>query len=170
MNKPYTLEINVTKECNFACSYCFEGAHCRQTEDVADRVDDIKKAVSDMFADDWFNENFGLVRITFWGGEPTLRPDILQSFVDEYLEDERVGFLMYSNGSRPDIIKEIFEPVKERFEVQISYDGQPIHDLRRKDIAGAPTSAARGITATRHHRIFCKRFFMTFSMIQKDSI
>jgi sulfatase maturation enzyme AslB (radical SAM superfamily) len=141
MNRLYSLEINVTKECNFACSYCFEGAHCRDTGDISDRVDDIKKTVSTLFADEWFNDNFGLINLIFWGGEPTLRPDILKSFVDEYKDDDRVTFLMYSNGSRPDVILDIFEDVKDKFEVQISYDGQPIHDIRRKDIAGAPTSA-----------------------------
>lgn len=53
----------------------------------------------------------------------------------------RIAFLMYSNGSNYEKVIDIFEPVKRKFEIQISYDGQPIHDLRRKDIAGAPTSA-----------------------------
>jgi sulfatase maturation enzyme AslB (radical SAM superfamily) len=130
----------VTKECNFACSYCFEGEHCRQIEDIKDKVDDIKTAISNLFEDEWFNEKFGSILLVLWGGEPTLRPDILQSFVDEYKDDERVAFMMYSNGSRPDIIMDIFEPVKEKFEVQISYDGNPIHDKNRKNMLGGSTS------------------------------
>lgn len=141
MSDAFTIEVNVTKECNFACSYCFEGAHCRELTDISGRIDDIKAAIEKMFADDWFNEVFGSVLIVFWGGEPTLRPDILRSFVNEYKDDERVAFLMYSNGTTPEVVVDIFEPVKNKFEIQISYDGQPIHDMNRPDLTGTPTGA-----------------------------
>ena len=141
MSNAYTLEVNVTKECNFACSYCFEGAHCREFTDISERVDDVKVAIKTMFDDGWFNETFGSILIVFWGGEPVLRPDILRSFVDEYKDDERIAFLMYSNGTTPEVIIDIFDCVKKKFEIQISYDGQPIHDMNRPDLMGEPTGA-----------------------------
>ncbi|MCK5139807.1 MAG: hypothetical protein KAQ85_08200, partial [Thermodesulfovibrionia bacterium] len=68
----YNLELTVTDECNFACTYCFEGEECQKTTTL-DCVDDIFSAIEKMFQSDWFNETFEGVKIGFWGGEPTLR-------------------------------------------------------------------------------------------------
>ena len=137
----YNLELTVTDECNFACTYCFEGEECQKTTTL-DCVDDIFSAIEKMFQSDWFNETFEGVKIGFWGGEPTLRPDILRKIAEQYKDDDRIIFHIYTNGYNVDVLMDVFNECKDKINIQVSYDGGKIHEENR---------VTRGNVSTTNH-------------------
>jgi len=80
------------------------------------------------------------VSIGFWGGEPSLKSDVIIEITNRYLDDDRVKFFIYTNGfNTPPKLLGLIYSLKDKmvqgepkFFTQISYDGQPIHDLKRK--------------------------------------
>ncbi len=135
----FSLEITVTDECNFRCIYCFEGDECKKTTTL-NHIDDIFAAIDKMLVDRWFLTVFKGVRIGFWGGEPTLRPDVLRAFEERFRCDDMVKFHIYTNGYNIESLMEIFKYSKDKIDVQVSYDGQPIHDLKRVTIGEQKTA------------------------------
>ena len=147
----FNLEINTTSACNMACDYCFEYNTIKETKKINYNL--IVKRIDELLKDEWFNSMFSGIRIDFWGGEPTLNLDLIKKILKEYMENKRVVFHFYSNGYQMDkfydVIKFYIEKYKNskkidiytKFNIQFSYDGQPIHDMHRKDKLGRPTGA-----------------------------
>lgn len=135
----FSMEVTLTDECNFRCTYCFEGDECLNTTSYG-HVDSTFAAIDTMLADDWFNANFGGIRIGFWGGEPTIRPDIIKSFVDRYKDNERIKFFIYTNGFNIDDLMDIFRENKDKIDIQVSYDGEKIHNIKRMTKGGLATA------------------------------
>ena len=140
--RKFSFEINITKQCNFECTYCFEGNHCELTNDIGQHLPLVFKRIDELLYDEWWGDNYDIMNIVFWGGEPTLRPLIIKEIVDRYRKNEKVHFMMYTNGYMVDSVIETFSDIKNRFEIQVSYDGNPIHDINRKHKNGELTSAA----------------------------
>lgn len=136
----YGLEVTLTDDCNFACDYCFEGESCLKNTTL-DCIENIFDAIDTMFNDEWFVSKFKGIRIGFWGGEPTLRPDLLAKFVERYKDDERINYHIYTNGYDIEQLMNIFEDCKDRLDVQVSYDGERIHDLKRVTKGGVKTAS-----------------------------
>jgi uncharacterized protein len=141
--KQFSVEINLTEHCNFKCEYCFEGHEKKRlkTNNLNDDPSKIIKVIYSMFDDTWFKSIFETINIVFWGGEPTLNCNLMKYIIDEFKNDDRISFMIYTNGSNIDnLIPIICEIDKEKVNIQISYDGNPIHNLRRIDKADNPTS------------------------------
>ena len=136
------FDLNVTKQCSMRCAYCIEaGTYTKETclPIVPDFCD---------FIDRFLGNKPNSIVIQFWGGEPTLQEDTVLALVKRYEHNDRVTFLLYSNGL---ILSERFKAMLLRikgvridkapkFISQFSYDGNPIHDIKRKTIAGESTS------------------------------
>jgi len=137
----YTIEVTLTDECNFRCTYCFEGSECMKTTTLTS-IEDISTSVDTMLLDGWFLSEFKGVRIGFWGGEPTLRPDLIRSFVEYFKDNELVRFHIYTNGYNVDQLMEAFDDCKDKINIQVSYDGEKIHDIKRQT-AGQQKTASR---------------------------
>jgi uncharacterized protein len=137
---PYALEITITDECNLRCSYCFEGSSCLKDTSL-DCVEEVFDAIDVMLGDEWFNANFSGIRIGFWGGEPTLRPDILRQFAERYKDNELIRFHIYTNGYVIDGLMDVFGDCKDKISVQVSYDGERIHDIKRISKHGDKTAS-----------------------------
>ena len=135
----YTMEITITDECNLRCTYCFEGDACQKTTTL-DCVDDIFIAIDKMFKDQWFMDTFMGIRIGFWGGEPTLRPDILKRFADRYNTNNLIQFHIYTNGVDISELMDIFKDYKEKIKIQVSYDGKRINDIKRLTKNNTPST------------------------------
>lgn len=144
----YGFEITTTDSCNFACNYCFERG-CKPN-DYKVNTDIMIKKIWQLVDSDWFRENFCGMKIVLWGGEPTVNMDLCERIIAEFEDDERFCFFLYTNGSRirellPTLIRVSRKPfIKEspkKFVVQVSYDGNPIHDMNRLTKSGSPTSA-----------------------------
>lgn len=135
----YSLEITITDECNLRCTYCFEGDECLKTTTL-NCVDDIFDAMDKMLCDSWFMSVFSGIRVGFWGGEPTLRPDILKRFAGKYGDNENVSFHIYTNGVNIYGLMDAFSEHKEKLNVQVSYDGKRINDIKRLNKKGLPST------------------------------
>jgi sulfatase maturation enzyme AslB (radical SAM superfamily) len=142
MDNLYLLDLNVTGDCNWRCKYCIEkNHHCNNymSEDVADKI--IEKI--DFLLDNNYYDN---IQFGFWGGEPTLNYPIIEKFVDYYYKNIKVRFNIFTNGS----LLEKYYPLIDkcvnyfnnpsRFETQISYDGYPIHERKRRTVDNLPTA------------------------------
>ena len=142
------IDIATTSACNYGCKYCSEGL-CSEEEAKA-RIPNAKSKVSveslRLFINRAKHENPNEVfTIGFWGGEPMLNWKFCKEVMDEFLEDDKVVFLYYTNGyfieRYLDDLKYYLEKVgKDRLLMQISYDGKAINDLVRVTKHGQPTS------------------------------
>lgn len=153
--RQFSIELTTTNACSFRCSYCFESDFRERINLLNKDYDKLVLRLRQLIDSDWMHEIADRVVITFWGGEPTLNSDLIYRIVEEFSNDSRVHFYIYTNGSRinqliPSILK-----VGSRFRVQVSYDGNPIHDLRRRTIDNKPTSGIlfKGFETLDRHNI-----------------
>lgn len=146
--KMYNFDLNMTNQCNMNCDYCFE--HNKRPEFMVNSIlRRFKECVNKMLESKYFNRKYHVININFWGGEPTLSSDKIKWFVEQYIEERRVRFFIFSNGydikpSFMNFLNEIkdFKVVGNhpKMIMQVSYDGYPLHDMHRKDKRGLPTS------------------------------
>lgn len=86
------------------------------------------------------------MKIGFWGGEPTLNVPAMKRIVERLSNlDFIIHYSIATNGYNinEDIINFFIETNKtdnRTFEVQVSYDGNPIHDICRRTCSGETTS------------------------------
>jgi sulfatase maturation enzyme AslB (radical SAM superfamily) len=133
MKQSITIDLNVTGQCNLRCSYCIESgqytlASCEAiVPEFCAFIDRLVKAEYS-------------VTIGFWGGEPTLKPEVLANIVNRYRDNIDVKFMIYTNGFNlsPEVLgliyslKDIIINGSPKFFTQISYDGMPIQDVKRQ--------------------------------------
>lgn len=143
----FGLEITTTDACNFRCKYCFEKFH-KPKETILDGGTIVIK-VKELLNSDWFKEQYSGIKIILWGGEPTMNLPLCDYLFEEFMDNPKVCFFLYTNGSRIiPLLPTLRRLKKEKFikeeiskiTVQISYDGNPIHDKNRLDKKGNPTS------------------------------
>lgn len=124
------LSLQVTDACNLACSYCYfyEKEPVSLTREIVD-------GSLDLLATD--GEGSGDWHINLFGGEPTLRPDLLRYICEESARragtlGKKAGFSMTTNGTRFD--QRMLDLVTEfRIATMLSIDGnRKAHDQFRK--------------------------------------
>jgi hypothetical protein len=135
------IDINVTSECNLACTYCSEGFECglssayeENTSVTLDNIEQFMSSISDPKKD-----------IYFWGGEPFVNWEFCKGVIEKYIDNPNYNFFFYSNGVYlkkylKDLVS-INERIPGRLKIQVSYDGKPVNDITRIDKAGNPSSA-----------------------------
>jgi uncharacterized protein len=151
MIQTMTLDLTVTKTCNFACSYCFElGKHQKKHMSIEtfDKIIDFMKRHH-------YNYNLFLM-----GGEPTLAPNLpyfLKRVKEEVQKDhislipielDGMSVLLTNGYSYNQILKSISSDLNEEdiefwkkyLRIQVSYDGKVIQDKYRKTKSGKLTS------------------------------
>lgn len=142
----YHLDINVTEFCNMACLYCYE-KNWMADKDYQPSFFDTVNFIDKFLASEFLKGYDGLV-IGFWGGEPTANLNFMVEIIDYYMFNDSVCFFIYTNGYRLDsVLKSRLEVFKHerivdrpKLLIQISYDGNPIHDRTRLGRDGFPTS------------------------------
>lgn len=143
----YGLEITTTEACNFNCRYCFERNHIPEPIKLTKEI--VIKCVNELLDNQWFQDQYCGIKIILWGGEPTLNKSLCISLMEEFMKDERVCFFVYTNGSTTHDMMPTYKKLKykkfikknqSKLTVQISYDGNPLHDSNRIDKKGNPTS------------------------------
>lgn len=142
----YNVDLTVTNACNFRCKYCFEESHF--TNDQFGDVELFVKKMNELLDSDFFKSNYDLLNIGFWGGEPTLNHKALSKIVRYYEKNEKVKFFIFSNGYSLWWLYPLLEEFKDNYIgkhpklcTQISYDGQPVHDMYRLRADGAKTGS-----------------------------
>ncbi len=143
-----SIELTTTAACNFKCEYCFENDCSSPSDKMASyNIDDLIIALKKLFEDEWYKDTFDTTQLVFWGGEPTLNFDFIERIVEEFRLNGKVSFYIYTNGSRINQLLPILKSMKylevngkPKFGIQISYDGNPVHDKRRIAKSGSLTA------------------------------
>lgn len=111
------LTFKITNECNLNCSYCFEKQHPKtgvlDNNQIINTLIEIKEL------------NFTINRLSIYGGEPLLYPDIIDFILKSYtniLQQKPKEIFIYTNGT---IFNEQIKMLITKYNpiVQISLDG-----------------------------------------------
>jgi len=137
-----TLDLILTRECNFDCSYCYVLKRSSGSAPKIITLEKLKQTI-DVFLE-LSREDMCSREIVFFGGEPLLaKKRILDTF--EYIEKIKVSnsmiFVLVTNGSLVD--KEFAKILAEhKTFVVVSIDGSKYqHNVVRKDHRGKDTYA-----------------------------
>lgn len=165
----YTLEINTNDICNFRCKYCYEGeslAHYRKREKPTEWYIDY---ILQFYNSEYFKTKYQQLMIAFWGGEPTLEAKFIEDIVVAMKDYPNIQLFMYTNGyDIPDNLINLMTDKSYKFGCQVSFDGQPIHDLMRKHYDGSNTSEQVRSTIKKLQQLGIN--FSIKSTITKDTI
>ena len=141
----YNIDLTLTDDCNFKCSYCFEKGYFNKN--YFNKYDLLFTKINELLESPFFLNKYDLLSIGFWGGEPTLHEDAIKKIVEYYSNNDKVKFFIYSNGSNIDPYMDILEKHSTKIVyghpklcIQISYDGMPVQDICRKTIENKITS------------------------------
>lgn len=130
---PVSVEITITNRCNCNCDYCFETNHC----DISSLKQENKQILLlKKYCEDFDLSKHNNLNIVFWGGEPMMNTDFMYRIIRETEKYDFVTYMMYSNGilieKYKDFLQQDFiESIKNRFQIQLSYDGEPHHKIKR---------------------------------------
>lgn len=134
-----SFDLNMTYKCNFRCDYCFE----EKNENIEDISSDTIISFTETILEDKRFKSIEKwkdgIKLIFWGGEPTLKIDVVNDVILHFKKDKRVNYFMYTNGYIIDDVIRISKE-NERFRFQISYDGYEIHNKHRKTKGGKETA------------------------------
>lgn len=147
-----TMELMLTLSCDMRCHYCFGSSglmdFVNNPGDMRDRVwKAVIKEIDNIKKKKYF-ENYQTLNIHLFGGEPALSVDKISELLDRYADNDDIVVKMVTNGMHLDKLAPILDKYSSRvtrygepkFYIQISYDGNPVHDLKRRDCSGKPTS------------------------------
>ena len=167
MNNTLHFEINVTDSCNMKCKYCSELIRNREnlyisSEAVEAYLSYMKRAVT----------RYKEIVINFFGGEPLLNVPVIKYVTDTMAEYDNVKYNIITNGT---LIKDntvFFDKYKDRFNIQISYDGNPNHDKNRNNSSplvkeNIKLAKDKGYNIN-IHSVICPEDFINFYEAYKD--
>ena len=113
--------IHLTGRCNLRCKYCYENK-----KDTEASFDNIKALIDNEIKS---NSNYSV--ITFYGGEPLLRKDLIYQTID-YINSKdsqtKFYFGMTTNGMLMD--EEFIQYIKENEFVSIAYSFDGTKDVQ----------------------------------------
>lgn len=127
------VEITVTNECNCRCEYCFECSH----DNISNRDEELRQIeLLRKYCEEFDRLRHRYLKIVFWGGEPMMNTRFLFEIISATHGFDFVNYLMYSNGTLVSMFEEFLEQdfidsIRDRFEIQLSYDGEPHHRIKR---------------------------------------
>lgn len=141
----YSIDLTTTDDCNFNCSYCFE--HGYFNKNYFSQQELFITRINELLDSDFFNSDYDLLGIGFWGGEPTLNEKLIKEIVSYYSTNDKVKFFIYSNGSNIEPYMDILQHYSKqaihghpKLCIQMSYDGMPVQDICRKTTDNRLTS------------------------------
>lgn len=128
------IEVTLTDNCNCQCAYCFEGAKQHKERDL--RIEAKQLELIEDACRTFDTSKNGNLTISFWGGEPFMNLDFMLQIMRETCGWSYVRYHCYTNGTLCYKFKEllesdIFPKVKDKLHIQLSYDGEPHHTLKR---------------------------------------
>jgi uncharacterized protein len=126
------LTLFVDHQCNLRCDYCYNGEKFTRAMDMATATRAIDFALARADGD---------LRVSFFGGEPLVRTDLVRAIVEhvERVSGTRVplSFTMNTNATLIDDDALDLMSAPRRFTVFASVDGGPdVHDAHRVNAAG----------------------------------
>lgn len=127
MTRPFSFTITPTMRCNARCAYCYEAGAVMK--DFCDEIFD--SLIKFITGHDMTNG----VNFNWFGGEPLLRPDVIDRITDAMNERGiKYGSYIITNGSllNAEIIGEKFRAWNVH-DIQITIDGTENEYMRRKN-------------------------------------
>ena len=125
---PPGIALIVTQSCNLACSYCLAKQGTFGLEAFKMDIDQVLERI-----DSLFSKHPDISFIKFFGGEPTLRMDIIESVCEHVTQKlkKSVRFAVTTNGTT-DASKHYEIWKRYHMNVSVSIDGpKAIHDSQR---------------------------------------
>lgn len=162
------VDITVTNECNCRCDYCFEGEHSCKNINIEEQQRQLALLINTCEAFD--QSKYKWFTISFWGGEPFLNLEYVKQIIDSTSKYPFVRYHCYSNGTLLDEYKKFveFDSVKnltvDRLHIQLSYDGEPHHMLKRHTDSGVIKNVAQILKT--HNISFSFKATLSYDMIQ----
>ena len=143
----FSLEITTTELCNCRCSYCFERDGKPSQKMIQYDIEKLARNIDDILADERFLKKYKTLGLTMWGGEPTIAVDEIVYLMNRYGGNPVVSWYIYTNGTLEKNLDIIAHKIREknisdRASFQFSWDGDPVHDMRRSFSIGGNTSYA----------------------------
>ena len=137
-----TLTIAPTMACNFGCDYCFQGQN-KPSESMRPEVQD---AIIDLVVR--AAPNLKSVGVAWYGGEPLIRRQIIETLSDRLIATCRKRGLKYSgmivtNGFMLDLEAARSLQARNVTWAQITLDGTPEYHDSRRHLLGGQGSFAR---------------------------
>jgi radical SAM protein with 4Fe4S-binding SPASM domain len=123
---PILSELALTYKCNLKCQFCYAGCNCTinptGTSDELD-IDDFKKIIKTIYTE------ARVPSISFTGGEPTLRPEILVNCI-RYAKELGMRVNLITNGTLIDdtLAKTLLDAGLDSVQVSIEGTTSQIHD------------------------------------------
>lgn len=137
----FSLEITTVTSCDMGCTYCFEGEKAVDNGLVNSRIPEIKAKIRETMETEWFKKDYEHLSVDFWGGEPTLNNKIITEIINEFQDDDRVDYHLYTNAFNEVTIRKFIETIDpSKLRIQVSYDGRPINDRFRLTHSGKSTA------------------------------
>jgi len=138
-SKHLSLSIAPTLDCNFACIYCYEKGKRKELYMSQEVQDAIVNYVDEQ------SNNISNLTIAWYGGEPLLALDIIDSITKKVLKickkkDIRYSSMIVTNGYN--LTKEVSKKIREfrLYSIQVTIDGpEDIHNSRRPLKNGQPS-------------------------------
>lgn len=125
---------NCTRTCNLKCEHCYAQSDAQAYDQLS--TDEAKAMIDDLAA-------FGAPVLLFSGGEPTVRPDLLELM--HHAKKQGMRVVISTNGTL--ISKDMAEKFAEvgLSYVGVSFDGDPATHDRLRGVDGAFDMALRGL-------------------------
>lgn len=166
--KSIFIEVTTTNNCNCKCAYCFEGSHdsCKRNLAVeARQLELIVKACNEFDA-----SKYDKLTLSFWGGEPFLNSEFMFKLIESTCDYEFVQYHCYSNGLLKDEYAKLvqlpcFDKIKPKLHIQLSYDGEPHHKLKRGDNGSKVVEMAQFLQD--HGVMFSFKATLSYDLIDK---
>ena len=141
VDKHVYIELTLTNSCNCNCSYCFEGCHHESVVSNPAIEQQQLKFITD-FCKSFDNSKFDQFGIGFWGGEPFMNTKFMYELINATCQYDFVRYHCYTNGTLinqyKDFLNQLFiKSIRNRINLQLSYDGEPQNTIKRgysKDI------------------------------------
>ena len=97
MNKRiYHVDLTLTDACNFQCTYCFEKTQKRNN--YFSFENDFIERIYEILYSNFFQSNYDILNIGFWGGEPTLHVSAIREIFDTFAYNDKVKFFNFKSS------------------------------------------------------------------------
>ena len=136
IRRELTIEVSVSNSCNKRCKYCFENkSGCLDKNPSHYNEDHLLKLLISK-CEDIKNGQYKSLQISFWGGEPFLNEELIEKVVEKTCSYKFIRYHIYTNGTITDktikfLHSENFLQNKDKFIIQVSYDGEPHNLIQR---------------------------------------
>lgn len=134
------ITMDLTKRCNLACDYCF--AHCfNKDRDKADLKPELGKQIIDWVMREDVRGDSKHVSISFWGGEPLLKFDLMKELILYGEEKAKENGLTVEFGGTTNVTLLTEDKLdfltEHKCYFLLSIDGRPEHhNMHRKTADG----------------------------------